>query len=80
MARIRGHEVQYSLFLEPGQAVFPEARMVVETEGAIRVEAILGGGAFVTNEGECHAEVEIVRAGQEHRLELDVGQIVRIEP
>ena len=79
MARIRGREVQVSLFLEPGQAVFSEARMVVKTEGTIRVEAIPGGAAFVTNEGECRAEVEIVRAGQEEKLALEAGQMVRIE-
>ena len=67
------------MFLESGQAVFSEARMFVKTEGAVRVEAILGGDAFVTNGGDRGAEVQIVRAGQEDKLELDAGQMVRIE-
>lgn len=78
ITRVCGQRVAYEVPIEGGKAVYAKEVLKVRTDGDIRVEAVPGGGAYVTNDAGRRVDVSVLKDGKVLELFLDVDQVVRI--
>ena len=76
--RVDGGRVEYTIPIEGGEAVYAKEVMKVRCDGDVRIEAVPGGDAYVTNEAGRRVDVIVLRDGKELALRMEAAQVARI--